>query len=66
MLFWIFKNIKRKVKVVHPLSNFSRMDKPLTISESIHDTDRIPYRCFLPDLTRFETVRCAAADKSDS
>ena len=66
ILFWIFDILKGKVKVVHPLSNFIRMDKPLTVSESIHDTDRIPYRCFLPDLTRFETVCCAAADQSDS
>ena len=28
---------------------------------SIRDTDRITYRCFLPDLTRFATVCCAAA-----
>ena len=49
--------------VVHPLSNFIRTNGPLTESESIRDTNRIPYRCFLPDLTRFETVCCAAADQ---
>jgi len=31
---------------------------------SIHDTDRIAYRCFLPDLTRFVTVCCVASDQN--
>ncbi len=48
---------------MHPLSNSVGIDEPLSVSESIRDTNRIPYRCFLPDLTRFETVCCAAADQ---
>ncbi len=43
--------------VVHPLSN---PHKPvltdLRKSRAQHDTDRITYRCFLPDLTGFATV----------
>ena len=31
---------------------------------SIHDTDRITYRCFLPDLTRFMTVCCVASNQN--
>ena len=55
-----------KKQIVHPLSNSVRMDKSPSVPESIHDTDSIPYRCFLPDLTRFETVCCAAADQGNS
>ncbi len=31
---------------------------------SIHDTDRITYRCFLPDLTRFMTVCCVVSNQN--
>ncbi len=31
---------------------------------SIHDTDDITYRCFLPDLTRFMTFCYAATDQN--
>jgi hypothetical protein len=33
-------------------------------SRSIHDTEPITYRCFLPDLTRFVSVCCAASDQT--
>ena len=33
-------------------------------SVSVHDTDRITYRCFLPDLTRFATVCCVVSDQN--
>ncbi len=51
--------LKSKV-VVHPPSNtLDIRGSPLAGID--HDTDCITYRCFLPDLTRFVTVCCAAA-----
>ena len=50
---------------VHPpLNNSGNLDlkaKP----GSIHDTDAITYRCFLPDLTRFTSVCCMAAGQPE-
>jgi len=39
---------------------------PLYRLRSIHDTNRITYRCFLPDLTRFVTVCCVASNQNVS
>ena len=50
--------------VVHPPSNLFVTLKALHRPGSIHDTDRITYRCFLPDLTRFVTVCCVASDQN--
>lgn len=32
---------------------------------TVHDTNGPTYRCFLPDLTRFVSVCCAATDRAD-
>jgi hypothetical protein len=40
-----------------------RGDSTFAITGINRDTNRITYRCFLPDLTRFATVCCAAADR---
>ena len=37
---------------------------PLYRLRSIRDTDRITYRCFLPDLTRFVTVCCVVSNQN--
>ena|GEM_PF-2246781 len=37
--------------------------KYLLLAGISRDTDRISYRCFLPDLTRFVTVCCAVSGK---
>ena len=50
--------------VVHPPSNLFANLKSLYRPGSIHDTDRIIYRCFLPDLTRFVTVCCVVSDQN--
>ena len=50
--------------VVHPPSILVGILEPFDRSGSIHDTDRITYRCFLPDLTRFMTVCCVASDQN--
>jgi hypothetical protein len=43
--------------VVHPFSNPQEsVLTGLRKSREQHDTDRITYRCFLPDLTGFATV----------
>jgi hypothetical protein len=43
--------------VVHPFSNPQELVlTDLRKSREQHDTDRIAYRCFLPDLTGFATV----------
>ena len=51
--------------VVHPPSNLFANLRTLFRPGSIHDTDRVTYRCFLPDLTRFMTVCCVASDRND-
>ena len=35
-------------------------------SGSVHDTESITYRCFLPDLTRFMTVCCVTSDLTNT
>jgi len=45
---------------------FFRESGPLCRPGSIHDTDRISYRCFLPDLTRFVTACCVVSDQNGS
>ena len=49
---------------MHPPSNLSWGPDPLYRPGSIHDTNRITYRCFLPDLTRFATVCCVESDQN--
>jgi hypothetical protein len=50
--------------VVHPPSNLFGGISPSYRPGSIRDTNRITYRCFLPDLTRFATVCCAVSDQN--
>ena len=55
---------KKKILAVHLLSNVTAEEvitRDLKIRQ-IHDTDRIVYRCFLPDLTGFTTVCCAGSN----
>jgi hypothetical protein len=47
--------------VVHPPSNLFGCIGPACRPGTIRDTNRITYRCFLPDLTRFMTVCCAVS-----
>jgi len=49
---------------VHPPSSLFGGIRPLYRPGSIRDTNRITYRCFLPDLTRFVTVCCAVSDQN--
>ena len=51
--------------VVHPPSDLFANLKTLYRPGSIHDTDCVTYRCFLPDLTRFMTVCYVASDRND-
>jgi hypothetical protein len=69
-LFNILQQLKsgasyRQVKWLCTPRRVDPKNRSTTWPGSIHDTDRIPYRCFLPDLTRFETVCCAAAGQND-
>ena len=50
--------------VVHPLL-CSYEDLSPVRPDSIHDTNNITYRCFLPDLTRFVSVCYVAAGPKD-
>jgi hypothetical protein len=56
--------IRNSKMVVHPPSNLFGGISPLCRPGSIRDTNRITYRCFLPDLTRFATVCCAVSDQN--
>ena len=49
---------------MHPPSSLFGGIRPLYRPGSIRDTNRITYRCFLPDLTRFMTVCCAVSDRN--
>jgi len=50
--------------VVHPPSNLFGNLVTLYRLRSNQDTDRITYRCFLPDLTRFMTACCVASNQN--
>jgi hypothetical protein len=50
--------------VVHPLLCSYEDFSPIR-PESIHDTDNITYRCFLPDLTRFVSIYYVASGRKD-
>jgi len=56
-------SISQKV-VVHPPSNLFGNLVTLYRLRSNQDTDRITYRCFLPDLTRFMTACCVASNQN--
>jgi len=59
-----YRIFKEKLgEVVHPLSSCFLGIMANMWPGSIRDTNCITYRCFLPDLTRFVTVCCAAAGR---
>jgi len=55
----------KKIGCAPAIEFFSEIQPLYTRPDTVPDTDRIIYRCFLPDLTRFMTVCCGVAGQNN-